>query len=1061
MKKKYYILTVLMVFTQLSAQVKVTQSTSKECSFTWEMDKFDTLSVQHEGKTFTDLSFDGSNIKIGENGDPAIPGYSVFLGVPPKGEISVSFVAERIKTVSLSHQITSIQSSKDEKRQPLITYSSPWISNPVYTQIRDYKAAQFVIRPFLYDKASNTVRVITKGHFTITFPPYPFRLSSPDNQSDYNRMLSKLLCNTDIARGWLRAAGLAKSTAESYPLSNNQKVYQFKVGDGHSGVNEATTNENGIIRIPGSKIVQLFGNVKTSRITLYGSYKGELPDSVPGEGEIPSGIVEIPLMRVDLNKNGTVDADDYFLAYVTGASDFMWNGKFAHKLDRYDDYRNYFLTLGSVNGKSVTLFSNETGVGDTITSFENRIVFKHPSESPGTTEGKPEFIWYKLSSRSPTFQYKPELPGLDISEAGSIKFIMSPNSGGVLNAIFNESICTNCFSNGEYPITKWGDNNLQLGFTSSSTSIESNVELTQFEVVYSRKLEADSLVKMTVFSSSNAGVQHYKLKVLTNELIYIFRIPADQQNISLIDTISKEAGKSYVWSDSGNCGTTYFVCSRNSIGSLPDLQLQQSILNSGNTIRDLRNTSNSTDFLIITHPDFIFQAESLAVHKKKNAGFSTPAVVRIEDIYRLFSGGNIDPSAIRNFITYVRRNWNDNIKPDYVLLVGTGHYDYKNVTTSRPIYIPVYYDNDKLIEDYFVYTEKAINYSVNFPQLAIGRLPCETAAEASTMIKKIIEMEDPAISDYGDWRNRALFVADDDMQGDKVDPIVSMTPHSVSSDRSSDVVETQWPSIDLRKIYLYEYEWNNANEKPEASRAIINEINNGVGYINWFGHGSEEVWADEHVLTPQNVVSLYNQGRYPIISSFSCSVGKFDVPGKNCLSAVLVKADRAGSIISISSTRLAYANANENLAINFYSSLFDTSRTTSAGMAYISAKAAGYSDNHRSYALLGDPSICMVKPIRKVNLVIRDSDKNVLDTIKALQKVTISGSVSTANGEVDQMFGTNSNPAYIQLGLFNAADSAGRKDGGTNDLTIKYLMPGKPVFLGKTQVRMEFSGRLF
>ena len=57
------------------------------------------------------------------------------------------------------------------------------------------------------------------------------------------------------------------------------------------------------------------------------------------------------------------------------------------------------------------------------------------------------------------------------------------------------------------------------------------------------------------------------------------------------------------------------------------------------------------------------------------------AKVDVQDIYDVFSGGRVDPEAIRSFLTYAYHNWNGGgPRPRYVLLVGDGHYDFKNVT---------------------------------------------------------------------------------------------------------------------------------------------------------------------------------------------------------------------------------------------------------------------------------------------------------------------------------------------------------------------------------------------
>ena len=1046
MEKIRSIAILLVLALQLPAGITVTRSTSDLCSFDFDIGDFSIHSNKNKDESFTELSFGSSNIITGENGDPAIPGFSVFMGIPPKGAISVTFTAEQTKTIQLSQPPVSIKNPTHEKRQPLLKFSSAYISEPIFTHIRGLRTAQLVIRPFLYDESSRTLRIVTKGHCTVSFSNYPFRKTSTAKLSGYDQMLSKLICNFDMAQRWSTVRGLGKRTAETYPLKQNQKVYTFKIGDGHSGVNEGTINENRVIRIMGNRILQLFGNVPVSAVTLFASHKGELPETVPAEGDIPCGLVEVPLMRIDLNKNGIVDTNDYFLAYVTGASDYVWKNRFLFQLDDYDDYRNYYLTTNTGNGKTINCYVNKSGAGDTLSSFVNVVTFRHSSTISPVGEGGPDWIWKKILPRDPVFQYSPDLPGLDSTKMGKIIFEFYYD-GGSIKADLKEQICTICTSGEEYPISEWGSNNLQITFSSNNGSPASNVELKQFEIAYSRKLETDSSSGMTVFSSSDSGIQHYKLKIRSDDLIYIFRITDDDQNISLVDTISDSYGKSYVWSDSGHGGTKYFVCSSKSIDTIGDLQIQTSLQRSGLVIRDLRNTSNSTDFMIITHPDFVSQAESLAVHKK-NIGFSKPVVVMIPDIYRFFSGGDVDPSAIRNFLAYVNRSWSNENKLDYVLLFGSGHYDYKGISTTKPIFIPVYYKNSAPVEDYYTFTEMPQSGTNHFSQFALGRLPCVTVSEASAMVRKIIEMEIPEEADYGAWRNRALFVADDDFYGDTTDAI----DHTSASDRVASTLQTSWPSIDLRKVYLYEYELNTAREKPEASRAIINEINGGVGFVNFFGHGSMDLWTDEHVLLNENIATMYNQGRYPVITSFSCSVGKFDTLGeKPCLSTALVKADRAGAIICISSTRKSTPYNNEIIADNFYSSQFHTSGSTSAGLAYISAKAAAYSGNSLAYSLLGDPSICIVKAIRNVNLEIRDRNRNLLDTIKALQNITISGSVTTGDGKLDMMFGTTDKPAFIQIGLFNAAEYALRKDGGKD--TVRYLLPGKPVYLGKSQVR--------
>jgi hypothetical protein len=183
-------------------------------------------------------------------------------------------------------------------------------------------------------------------------------------------------------------------------------------------------------------------------------------------------------------------------------------------------------------------------------------------------------------------------------------------------------------------------------------------------------------------------------------------------------------------------------------------------------------------------------------------------------------------------------------------------------------------------------------------------------------------------------------------------------------------------------------------------------------------------------------------------------VGKFDTPGEDCLSDVLVRLNEAGAIAAISSARLAYANSNETFARIFYSYLFDSTLAYSIGAAYGSAMAKATSERTsvKSYALLGDPSILFVNRSHAVALSIRDEKKLPLDTLQALQRITVQGTVNPrgAGLPAGAAFGTANAPAYVQIGIYNPPDTSIRKDGGSWD--VSYSLPGAPIFVGTTPV---------
>ena len=87
---------------------------------------------------------------------------------------------------------------------------------------------------------------------------------------------------------------------------------------------------------------------------------------------------------------------------------------------------------------------------------------------------------------------------------------------------------------------------------------------------------------------------------------------------------------------------------------------------------DLRVQGHSAEYIIITHDDFYNEAlrlESLRENGNPDNRLETE-VVRISDIYDNFSGGLVDPIAIRDFLKYVYENWRS--APDFEQ-IGRAH----------------------------------------------------------------------------------------------------------------------------------------------------------------------------------------------------------------------------------------------------------------------------------------------------------------------------------------------------------------------------------------------------
>jgi hypothetical protein len=1050
-----------------TASIRLLESSNSRCSFRWELEKADTVSCKEDSEIVTQLSFSGQNIVLGEAGEPALPAFSVFIGVPFSGEVRVTFTPGATRTLILEHPCKR-HPKETATRQKNLVFAQCWISNPRYTWIRGRRVVHLVVRPLDYDRRRESVAVLTSGMCTVEFPPDAGTNSADDNGGDRGRLFTSLLINADVAARWKKSdrAALGKETSVGL-FTDNGGWYTFKIGDGNKNMNETSTKENGIVKITGELINRFFPgrSISIKQVALYAASKQPLPSYKPGPQSISDGIFEIPLVRCDRNTNGVVDSGDFFLAYVTGLNDWTYADTvrdYAYVVNPYGDERTYWLTVKS-SGEGMTMPKAEpvtVTVADTVDYSPHFAAFGQANYYisqwvNGTCQAtdNPGWVFEILSPLKSDFSLPLDLPNLDTNADGKFRFIDLENciKHGIdtLSAtVGNTLLCEQCYSF-PYMITSWGNRVLKMHFSPTSGAVL--WQLQRVIVEYRQKLALSaSLPRLTMFSPVEDGAVCYNISGLNGESTFIVRVSDDDRNTSLVDSLHGLG--TYTWSDVTGMGARYFVCRESAVITLADTAFERparlidSVQEAENPfiLSDLRNLENESDYLIVTHPKFLAQALRLAHHKMK-MGFYRPRIASINEVYAAFSGGTNDPTALRNFLAYASFHWNKGDALDYVVLMGAGNWDYKRYLTSEINYIPPAYQtlfNAGASDDYFV----TFNADPE-PFLAIGRLPCQDSAEAAVLVDKIIQVEDSGVADYSAWRNTALFVADDDMQGPNPDLISGEYGHYRVSERIAAKITAVRPSLTLRKTYLFEFPWDSLYRKPEAARAIVDEINNGVGYVNYIGHGQPAYWADENVFSVEDIERLTNNERYPLVGSFACSVGAFDKPDASTLSETLVKAPGAGAIAAYAASRSSSAICNEILAGNFYSCLFETPVGLPFGLANVKAKIlASDRCNSNCYLLFGDPSLQLARPNQKMRLRVSEGVAMPVPSASAssVLPLTVQGCILSENNTTDISFG-NRDGANIRVNLFRAPVTTKRKDNGS-DTTVRYTLGDSVVF---------------
>ena len=413
-------------------------------------------------------------------------------------------------------------------------------------------------------------------------------------------------------------------------------------------------------------------------------------------------------------------------------------------------------------------------------------------------------------------------------------------------------------------------------------------------------------------------------------------------------------------------------------------------------LKDLSRPNAKLEYLIIAPDEFLDPAVALASYRSNGSAVQSFAtsVVSVQDIYRHYTGGRVSPVAIRNYIAYVY-----SVCPNlqYVLLAGNGHYDYRGMTGRLGTsFIPPFEKEDAVIEDFYGILDSGEicmygNYDLD---LVVGRLLISSVTEFSQYIKKAKDYDSVGVMDYSDWRSSLLFAADDAVNSGNADA----EPHTLYQETVARMIDSlsveeglRW---NMKKVYLLDYVEDAAGQKKDAAENFLNFLNQGALFSVYFGHGSKTDWASEGLLKPSYLSKVYNEGRYTILGSFSCTVGRFDEGNSKSLSEEFLIAPNAGSINSIGATRETFASYN----VAFGTRLLEEALLKKAGtigLAFLNAKRATTSReysrqryNNERYVLLGEPVVGMPKNELKVSL------DSALDTIKALDRMHLSGSVS-------------------------------------------------------------------
>ena len=194
-----------------------------------------------------------------------------------------------------------------------------------------------------------------------------------------------------------------------------------------------------------------------------------------------------------------------------------------------------------------------------------------------------------------------------------------------------------------------------------------------------------------------------------------------------------------------------------------------------------------------------------------------------------------------------------------------------------------------LVGDYAQITSPSINGSASDPsygfisgndayaEVMIGRFSGSTPMQIETQVQRTIEYEN---NSNGTHFNNALGIASNQGPG----------MNGFTDDQYND-----WLWSTVLSLYNYDEYFSEYDGSGGTDQGAINTINNnGVGIINYTGHGSISSWGNGASLNTTQINSLTNNGKLPLVITVGCNVGEFNSTNE-CYTESWMRATNNGS----------------------------------------------------------------------------------------------------------------------------------------------------------------------
>lgn len=973
------ILTILIHQIAFSQQYKILESDEQKISIEFKFNSINYL--------IKDTVFEGAQAQFIQSpefyprnaGEPWLPATTISIGIP-RNSNPVLTINRQESNTSPNKFIVPFPSEDPELNPGSRASVDPeiYVANKNFPENSAVVGADYIFRysriinlvvsPFQFNPVSRELVFHPVITFTIRFNDDKTKLTDYVDDNFTKEILKHQIINYKQAENWIgKDVQMSNNPLEGNywynPLKNYYKIY---------------LKEKGVYRLSYEYLTGLnipVQNISTTKFQIY--YLGE----------------EIPLFIKDINGNGIFESGDYieFVGYPPKPS--QYSGLNIYNLE------NVLWFSYEADSTGLRYTPKDAYPNNWVNSFQsvpNTIHYEVDSlyERLGHATNNQQDYWYWGKSTGRGGQlisgFVVPFPAPKNLVANAVSMTVTVNMFGMtfnncnpdhkVKVFFTSQLIGEHTWDGPKPTTFqtevdlteiniFNSNNFQV-FTEADlppcppdSIFTDEIRVNWFEFEYPMDLRADLNHIQFKNPPNVSGLSRIEVFNWFRDNMKIFVPEHNEMLINPQITINQYHSVFFV--DDLNERVDYFCTSE-------DFFLTPDSVARDNSIGDLRNLMNGADYIIVTHHKFRSVAEQLASFRSLNFPDTTIPdpriiIVDVSDIYDEFTFGLMDPEAIHLFFKYAFDNWAQP-SPAYIVLLGDMSYDYRGlIPTSRPNFIPSmpYHGSpygQAASDNLFV----TVSGNGVIPDMAIGRLSCETVEEGDILLNKLMNYpSDPTKS----WRQNALLISSGLSLNDELQ--FGFNNSHIYLDN------TYIKPTGLSSTKIFRFPSDSSHLPFEGGNTEIRAgFNSGAVLASYYGHGGGYQW--DLVFNNDDIYELENEGRLPFISSVTCYTAHFD--NQDVFGEQFNKVPGKGSIAFWGSSGLTYWGAGRSANQYFFEEVYrDT--IDIVGKAIITAKSrlgnvGGGSTQINLLTLLGDPVLKLALPDRP-DFVVQSSSISI------------------------------------------------------------------------------------